>query len=118
MESTLQLQPPDSLDTNNFLTMLDYDCETPAVQLPELDRLFRLHDSSQDNPSTTTSSSEVEPNSLPQSMCLAAALFLSLLRSSKLLPGPHLHKEILLYGDALRGSVNAQSKLPPQRTKL
>ena len=58
MESTQQLQPLDSLDT--FLIMLDYDCETPALQLPDLDE---LHDSSQDNPSTTTSSSEVEPNS-------------------------------------------------------
>ena len=46
-----QLQPLDSLDT--FLIMLDYDCETPALQLPDLDE---LHDSSQDNPSTTTGS--------------------------------------------------------------
>ena len=79
MESTQQLQPLDSLDT--FLIMLDYDCETPALQLPDLDE---LHDSSQDNPSTTTSSSEVEPNSLPQSMCLAAVPFLTQKSKTKL----------------------------------
>ena len=43
--------------------MLDYDCESPALQLHDLNKLFRLHDSSRDNPSTTTRSSEVEPNS-------------------------------------------------------
>ena len=42
MESTQQLQPLDFLDTS--LIMLDYDCETPALQLPDLDE---LHDSSQ-----------------------------------------------------------------------
>ena len=51
------------------------------VQLPDLDE---LHDSSQDNPSTTTSSSEVEPNSLPQSMCLAAVPFLTQKSKTKL----------------------------------
>ena len=118
MESTQQLQPLDSLDT--FLDMLDYDCDTPALQLPDLDE---LHDSSQDNPSTTTSSSEVEPDSLP-SPC-AWQLFLSLLRSPKLSSTsrttPSQRNTIRkhpLYGDALRGSVKAQSKLPPQRTKL
>ena len=79
MESTQQPQPLDSLDT--YLITLDYNCETPALQLPDLDE---LHDFFQDNPSTTTSSSEAEPNSLPQSTCLTAVPFLTQKSKTKL----------------------------------